>query len=144
MASTAHVHRLIVVLPQAAYAGVFSWWAANVDPSDNGSAWPTLNASGLMSDPETHRWANVALNEQKGRQIIARVCQLAGVTPPTLAQWNGWTKQQKYAWLSATRNALYAATGIWLDLADNETAWDIPTAVLGPLNLKVRHEAPSP
>lgn len=117
---------------------VGNWYASVIDPSDNGSSWPTLNATGLMSDPETARWSNGAFTEPQARQIIVRVCNLAGVTPPTLAVWNGWNKAQKYAWLSTTRQQLYQQSGIWLDLADNQEKWDSPQVVLDQLNLKVR------
>jgi len=120
-------------------AAVGSWYQGAIDSSDDGSTWPALNATGLMSDPESHRWSNGSFTEPQARTIIVRVCNLAGVTPPTLAQWNGWTKQQKYAWLRTVQSQLYTNSGIWIDLADNEATWDDPAAIiLAPLNLKVR------
>jgi hypothetical protein len=134
MPTTIWVHRLIMVVPAAAWASVGSWFQANIDANDNLSTWPRLNATGVPTDPLTHCWSHASYTEGLARTLLVRVCNLAGVTPPTLGQWNDWNKPQKYAWLSATRAQFYAQTGLWLDLADND--WDDPTAALDALGLK--------
>jgi hypothetical protein len=132
------IHRLVIVCPLARIAALGTWYAANVDAADDCSTWPSLNASGLLTDPETHRWASTALTEPLLRAIIVKACQLASVTPPTAATWNGWTRAQKQTWLASTRNSLFTATGIWLDLSDGEGTWTDPDSILGTLGLKRR------
>jgi hypothetical protein len=124
-------HRLVMVVPVARVAAVGSWWAANVHPENDWSAQPELNAAGDGS-PATHRWASTALSDADLKAVLAKVCQIASVTPPTNAQWNGWTRQQKVAWLQSVRDALFAACGIWLDLCqqDGGAAWNDPAAAL--------------
>lgn len=143
MAKTLHVHRMIVVAPVALLATLGAWWQANADPDDDTTTWRSLNATGLWSEPETHRAANTALTKPLARTILARVCTLAGVTPPSLAIWNGWSGAEQRAWLVSTRQALYAVTGVWLDLAANEEDWDDPSSVVGGLGLKPR-DPPGP
>jgi hypothetical protein len=121
---TAFLHRLIVVCPAARLAALGTWWAANLDPTDDASTWPALNPSGRAADPVTHRWCSIALTETQLRAVLVKVCQLAAVIPPTAGTWNGWTRQQKIDWLAATRAQLLTATGIWLDLSANDGAWN--------------------
>lgn len=136
--ATIYLHRLIVVCPAARLVAVGAWWAANVDASDDASAWPALNPSGDPSQPLTHRWCSTALTESLLRAVIVRVCQIAGVTPPTVGTWNGWTRQQKRTWLDGVRDQLFTQTGIWLDLCGNDELWNNPEAVLTRLTLKRR------
>jgi hypothetical protein len=143
MAVTNWKHRLIVIAPVAALTTLGQWWSQNVDSSDDTSTWVSLNATGLMADPETHRGCNTALTEALARSIMVRVCNLATVTPPTLGTWNGWNKAQKYAWLAATRNQLHTNTGVWLDLADNEGTWTDPQGVAAARGLQVRRPPPA-
>lgn len=135
---TTFQHRLIVIVPQARYAALFAWWQANVDAADDGSGWPKLNASGLAADAETHRWCSTALVDSDLKAVLAKVCQLAAVAAPTNAQWTGWTRQQKQQWLAGVRASLLSATGIYLDLSDNDGAWDDAEAVLAVRSIRRR------
>jgi hypothetical protein len=130
---TNHIHRLIVVIPAAQFAAVGQWWQSVIDPADDLSTWPALSPTGQL--PETHRCGNMAFVPQQLRSTVAKVCQLAGITPPALATWNGWTPIQQRAWLTATRNQFYDQTGIWLDLADNTGDWDDPVGIFANLGL---------
>ncbi len=135
---TLYLHRLIIVCPLARIAALGTWWAANIDPTDNCSTWPALNPSGDPANPVTHRWCSTALTAAQLRLIIARVCSLASVAPPTVATWNGWTRAEKRAWLGSTRDSLFAATGIWLDLSDGDGQWNDPAAALARIAIKRR------
>jgi hypothetical protein len=142
MAQTLYLHRLIVTCPVAALAALGAWWQANLDPVDDLSTWPSLNPSGDPAQPETHRWISTALTVPQWRAVVVKVCQLASVTPPTVAVWNGWTAAQQKAWLVSTRDQLFAATGVWLDLSENDgPVWNDPEAVLATLGLKRRQAA---
>jgi hypothetical protein len=130
MSQTLFLHRLIVICPAARFASVGTWWQNNIDAADNLSTWPSLNPTGLPTDPETHRWCSTALTEAQCRAVLVQVCNLAVVTPPTLATWNGWTRAEKQSWLVSTRAQLFTNTGIWLDLSDGDGIWNSPEAVL--------------
>jgi hypothetical protein len=138
--ATTHVHRLIQCVPTEKLASTGVWYQANLDPTDDLSQWPTLNPTGLWSDPPTYSWSNGAFTDAQIKTIINKVCQMSGVTPPTGPVWNGWTKAQKYTWLQNTRNTFFVQSGIWLDLADNEATWDDPTIILNGLELKPRYD----
>ena len=120
--ATNYTSRLVVIVPVGSVAAVGTWWQANIDANDDLTTWPTLSATG--SNPATHRWCSVALTDAQLRAVLVKVCQLANVTPPSVGTWNGWTRAQKRAWLASTRDSLYANTGIWLDVSDNDGDWD--------------------
>ena len=128
--ATPHRHRLIVVCPVARLAALGSWWQANIDPADDATGWPALNPSGSDADAVTHRWCSTALTNAQWRAVIVRVCQIAGVTPPTVATWNGWTRAQQRQWLAGVRDQMFAGTGIWLDHSDGDGEWADPEAAL--------------
>lgn len=127
---TAFLHRLIVVCPVARVNALNTFWRNQIDAVDDVTTWPGLNATGLPANPVTHRWCSTALTEGLLRPIIVQVCSLASVTPPTAGTWNGWTRAQKQSWLASTRASLFAATGVWLALSNNDGVWDDPAAVL--------------
>jgi hypothetical protein len=135
---TLNPHRLVVVCPLARLAALGAWWAANIDPADDCANWPALNPSGSDADAATHRWCSTALTNAQWRAVVVRVCQIAGVSPPSVATWNGWTRAQQRAWLNTTREGLFAATGIWLAHSDGDGEWDDPEGALTRLAVRRR------
>lgn len=131
-------HRLTLIVPTAKVAAVTSWFHANVGansvPDDLG---PGLNASGLTADPVTHRWCSGAWLDSEAKAILAKLCQLAGVTPPTNTQWNGWTRAQKISWLSSVRAGLLSGYGIYVALSPQDGDWDATNTILDNMGLKV-------
>lgn len=144
-------HRLLVVVPLAP-AGQFTalrtFWAASVveagDGPDDPATWPGLNAAG-DTGPATHRWWSAGLKDAVCKAILVKACQIGGQTPPTNVQWNGWTAAEKVAWLKTVRDALLAATGIWLDLCPQVGAkWTDPEAALTKTGVKRQQSAATP
>ena len=132
---TNHEYRLLVVCPVGAkLTAVVGWLVANVDATCPADLGPGLSPTG--NAPATHRWQSAAWPDSECRQILARLCQLANVTPPSLATWNGWTRQQKLAWLATVRAAVYAGFGVYVTLADNTADWGQPDTVLATLGLE--------
>lgn len=135
---TAHLHRVLIIVPEARVAAVGAWWQANMDAADNLSGWPRLNPSGLEADAATHRWACAALTDAQCRTLLFRLCDLAAVAKPTVAAWNAMTGQQKRSWLASVRDGVLAGYGIYVRLADNVGAWDDAEALLAASGLKRR------
>jgi hypothetical protein len=133
---TAHEHRLIIICPVGAkLTGVVSWFHTNIGaasvPSNLGpSLFPTAGGA------TTHSWCCGAFTDAECKAILLRICQLASVTPPTNPQWNGWTGNQKLAWLAGVRADLLAGFGIYVTLARNEGVWDNPDAALAAMGLR--------
>lgn len=134
--ATTHIFRILAVVPVNRVAALSAWLAANIDPAADPNVGPALNATGLASDPVTHRVMCGSYTDPEAKAILLRICQLAAVTPPTNPEWNGWTRAQKRAWLVSVRNALAAGWGVWLTLMDNENTWDDVDGILASLNLK--------
>jgi hypothetical protein len=134
---TQYQHRLILIVPVAKVATVVTWFQANIGansvPADLG---PGLNATGLAADPVTHNWSDGSYTDAECKAILAKLCQLAGVTPPTNAQWSGWTGVQKRSWLGSVRAAILSGYGVYVTLADNSDVWDDPAAALAALGLQ--------
>lgn len=133
-----HQHRLLFIIPVARVAAVVTRLRADAGadacPDDAG---PPLNASGLAADPVTHRWLCGAYTDAECRLIMRDMAQAGGVTPlPTLAQWNGWTGQQKRTWAASVRDTIYTAYGVWVQLMANNAAWDDFAAALAAKGLK--------
>lgn len=131
-------HRIALVVPAAKIGAVVTWFQANVGadsvPADLG---PGLNPSGLASDPVTHRWCSGAWVDADAQAILTKLCTLAAVTPPTAAQWSGWTGAQKRSWLASVRAALLSGYGAYVQLSQGDGSWDDPAAALAALGLKV-------
>jgi hypothetical protein len=133
--ATAFQHRLILIVPTAKVAAVTSWFAANIGPSSVPAALgPGLSASG--SAPATHAWMCGSYNDAECKAILAKLCQLAAVTPPTAPQWAGWTQAQKISWLASVRAGILSGYGAYVTLCDNTGAWDDPTAALTAVGLR--------
>jgi len=121
---TLHVWRIILIIPAAKVAAVVTWFNNNIGPNAvSADLGPGLNASGLAGDPVTHRWCNGSWQDGDARLILRQLCILAGVTPPTLAVWNGWTRQEKIDWLQSVQAGIWSGYGAWVTLADNEGNW---------------------
>lgn len=73
--ATAYHHRLLVVCPVARFAALMTWYANNIDPNDDGTNWPSLNAAGDDS-PATHRWCSTALTDPQCKAVLARACAI--------------------------------------------------------------------
>lgn len=123
--ATLLIHRLLIVIPVARTATVVNWFTANIGadsvPADFG---PALNPSGKPVDPITHRWCSGAWTDGAARVILRQLCQMAGVVPPTLGQWNGWTRAEKIDWLKSIRANLWSGDSIWVAFSMNDGAWD--------------------
>lgn len=135
---TAFQHRIALIVPAARIGTVVTWFRANIGaasvPADLG---PGLNPSGLATDPVTHRWCSGAWTDAEARAILVQLCQLAGVTPPTAAQWSGWTGAEKRSWLASVRAALLSGYGVYVQLSQGDGTWDDSAAALAVLGLKV-------
>ena len=132
---TLQIHRTIIVVPIGAkLTAVGTWLAANVDPTTDTTKWPGLSATGAA--PATYRWECCAWTDAQCKAILAKLCQLASVTPPTNTQWDGWTQAQKISWLASVRATIKTNYGVYVTLASNTGTWDSPDGVLTALGLK--------
>jgi hypothetical protein len=121
MPATDFTERITIILPVARVANFGTWWQANIDPSDDCTTWPALNAAGDNS-PATHRWCCTALTLPKVRKLMVRLCQVSGITQP--AQWDTRNRAQKRQWLLSNRAAIRTAIGVWIGHTDNDQAWE--------------------
>lgn len=130
-----YIHRIIMAVPLARITAVSGWFAANIgaDAIDLPAS-PGLSPTGLA--PATHRWISGAWTDAEARAILRQICILASVTPPTLAQWNGWTGPEKRTWLAGVREALFSGYGVWVILADNGGDWGRAEDALDRLGLQ--------
>lgn len=134
---TQHLHRIILVVPAGAKAtAVANWLNANVDanavPTNLG---PALEPAG--GGAVSHRWCNGAWTDSEARQILARLCNLAGVSQPSAGTWGGWTGAKKRTWLAGVRASLLSSYGVYVMLAANDGVWDDPGAALAAMGLRV-------
>jgi hypothetical protein len=134
--STQFQHRILLIVPIAKVPAVVSWLQANVDPTCPNNLGPALNATGLASDPASHAWQSAAWTDAQCKALMAKLCQLAGVTPPTALQWGGWTGAQKRSWLAGVRAALRTGFGVYVQLSDGPGQWDDPADALAAMGLK--------
>lgn len=137
---TSYLHRLILIVPDGAkLTVVVNWFQSQIGANSVAAAsdWPGLNASGLASDPVTYRWCCGSFTDAECKAILAKLCQLASVTPPTNATWNGWTGQQKRDWLVSVRDTIWTNYSVWVQLASNTDVWDDPAAALSGRSLQV-------
>jgi hypothetical protein len=137
--ATLHTLRILLIVPAARVAAVVTWFQANIGatsvPADLG---PALNPSGLTADPVTHRWCSGAWTDAQAKAILAKLCDLAGVTKPTNAQWTGWTRQQKVSWLLSVQAGLFSGYGVWVQLMFNDEGWDASDGALEAVGVQVR------
>jgi hypothetical protein len=133
---TAYVHRILLIVPAAKVAAVVAWFQANIGAGAVPAALgPGLSATGTA--PATFAWMSGSYTDAECKAILAKLCQLAAVTPPTNLQWNGWAQSEKVAWLASVRAAILAGYGAWVTLCDNAGAWDDPAAALAATGLQV-------
>lgn len=139
--ATQHSLRLLVIAPVARVATVAGWLNNNVGPDTvSADLGPGLSATGAA--PATHHWCCAAFRDEESRLILRQLCQLASVTPPTPAQWAGWTRAQKIVWLRGVEAAIRTGYGVLVRMADNEGAWDDPQGALAALGLQVISAGP--
>ena len=120
---TQFTERLTIILPVARVGMFGTWFKANIDPNDDCSTWPALNAvGGVGSAAATHVWASGAFTPAQHRALMQRLCTMAVVVFPPL--WDSWTRAQKLTWLLTTRGLIRTATGIWVGHCDNAGAWE--------------------
>jgi hypothetical protein len=140
--ATAFGYRIILIVPAAKVAAVVSWFQANVGASAvDPQLGPALNPSGLPTDPVTHRWCCGAWVEADAKKILVKLCQLAGVAPPTAAQWDNATRAQKISWLHSVQAAIWSGYGAWVTLAGNDDVWDDAGAALAAAGVAVQASA---
>ena len=140
--ATAYPQRLLCIVPDARKAALVAWWNANIEPGQGANTLAVpLSATGSL--PATHWWFSGAFTVPELRQIIVRLCSLAGITPPTVAQYNNSTNEQRRQWIRNAREDIYAATGIAVTPDDNEGPWADPDEVLAVLGLqRIQAEQP--
>lgn len=132
---TLHTLRAVIVCPVGAkLTGVVNWLTANIDPQTDPALGPPLSATGIA--PATHRWCNWAMTDIEARAMLFRCCDLASVTKPSMATWNGWNRSAKLAWLVSVHDAMLSGFGIGVWLSDNEGTWATPASVLAAMGLK--------
>jgi hypothetical protein len=134
--ATTFQHRILLIVPVAKVPAVTTWLIANVDATCPADLGPGLNPSGLLADPVMHRWQSAAWTDAQCKAILAKICALASVTPPTAPQWAGWTGTQKRAWLAGVRAALLAGYGVYIQLSDGPGIWDRSSDALVAMGLK--------
>lgn len=132
---TLYDDRVLLIVPAARVAAVVAWIQANIDPSCPANLGPGLCAAGDATKTVTHRWQSAAWADADARQLLARMCHIASVTPPGPAQWRGWTLAQKRSWLAGVRAAVLAASGIYAQFSDGPGDWDSPPDALAALGL---------
>ena len=133
---TQYIHRLTFVIPAADQAAINAWITANIDPAPAGN-WFTNGLSSSGVSPATYYWVNAALTDAQCLTILEKVCQLANITPVTLATWNGYTQSQKMAYVANIQASVQAAVGIYILLDDNLGSWTTQATVLTTLSLQV-------
>ena len=137
--ATAHLHRLLAIVPEARVAGFNTFFKNNADlDPDGGERTFTmmLNPSGSAANPVTHRWAFMALTNPGIRRVVVRVCQDAGLAFP--ADWDTRTRAQKRQWFLDNAAAILAAIGCRLFHCDNDGGWTDAAAELTAAGLKKR------
>lgn len=134
-------HRLIIVVPAARVAAFGAWHAGNIDPTDDCSGWPELNAAGDDS-PGSHRWCGAAFTDAEMKLLVGRAAAMSGLTPPKASEWQAWTPAEKRAWMRSLRDQLYAATGVFIAVCDQGGRWDSPDEVLAAIGLARRTTLP--
>jgi len=135
---TQHLHRVILIVPATTIATFNTWVRNNLDPS--GGDWITANLSATGSAPFTHGWCCAALTVPQLKKLAQRLCTFAGLTLP--GDWDTLTKQQQKQWFADQRPAIFAATGIRVQSADNDGAWDDPAAALTAMGLQRQSSNP--
>jgi hypothetical protein len=129
---TQHQFRLLLIVPEARRAAFNAWVKANLDPAGGDWVRSTLSATG--SAPATHGWCSAAMTAAEFKAAVQRLCALASITPDPA--WDSMTRSQKRDWLVGQRQAIDAATGIYLQAVDNDGSWGDAQAALKAKGLK--------
>src|SRR4051812_16953909 len=114
-------HRLLILVPVGAkLAAVVAWFQANIGANAvDALLGPALCAAGDGTLTPTFRWCCGGFADAEAKAILTKLCQLAGVAVPTLAQWDNATQAQKRAWWLSVRDAVWTNYGAWCSLVDN-------------------------
>jgi hypothetical protein len=120
----------------AKVAAVTGWFAANIGANAvDAQLGPPLSATGTA--PATFNWCCGSWVDADAKAILVKLCQLAGVAVPTVAQWDNATRAQKIAWLLSVQAAILSGYGAYVTLAMNDGTWDSPAAALAAMGLQV-------
>lgn len=121
---TNYICRLIVATPSGATTtSVVTWMNNNLGlKTVPVSLGPGLSPTG--NPPATFQWCSIAMTGGDAKQVLARLCTLAGVATPTPTQWDNATQAQRRAWWLSVRNNVWVNVSIWCQLADNDGDWD--------------------
>jgi len=93
---TQYLYRLLILVPAVRQAALNTWWKANIDASGD-TFTVGLNASGIDADAPTYYWACMSLTAAEFKKVMARLCNVAGITPP--ADWDAKNRDGKRDWL---------------------------------------------
>lgn len=131
--------RIVIILPVARVASFSVFWKNNIDPNDDCTTWPALNATGDDA-AATHVWCCTSLTLVEIRKLMVRLCLASGITQP--AAWDSWTRAQKRQWLLSNRAAIRTAIGVWIGRSDNDGTWEKFDDHLATMGLKRRQVNP--
>ena len=135
MSQTNFIHRILLIVPVAKVAVVVAWFQANVGANAvDVNLGPGLSPTGIA--PATHNWCSGSFIDNDCKAILAKLCQLASVTPPTGPTWAGWTQAEKIAWLLTVQAGILAGYGAWVTLSDNTGVWASSEAALSTMGLQ--------
>ncbi len=134
---TAYQHRIVLLIPTSARAPTVTWWNANIDPGQGAATWSGgLNPTGNLADPVTHYWVSTAMTIGDLAKLVARLCNVAGLTAP--ANWQTMTRQEQFGWFQINLPVIYTNTGIAAVRDDNDGDWRRANDLLDQLGLKRR------
>ena len=134
--ATEHTFRILCIARVDRAAAVATWLNANIAEGEAAAdLGPGLNATGNPADAVTHRWFCGAYRDDEARRILVRLCQLAGITPPTQGTWDGWTRPEKISWLKGLQVQLWTGWVLGVDLMANDADWDDLMAEAARVNL---------
>lgn len=129
---TLHLHRIIIIVPEAQMASFNAWVKANLDPGVQD--WVVLSLSPTGNPPLTHGWACFACLESELASLMQMLCQLATIAPPPA--WDQMPRQAKHNWLAGQQQTVKNKTGVWCQHMDNDGKWDDPQTALTAMGLQ--------
>lgn len=130
-------HRLTIICPAAKVPSVVTWINTNIGPNtvppDLG---PGLNATGIDTDPITHRWCCGSFTAPQCKEIFAKLCQVASVPPPKSSDWDNATQSEKITVVNNLKKSLKSGAGLYVGLAENRKNWEPSEAALAGMGLR--------
>lgn len=130
--ATSYLHRVLLVVPSGRRTTFNTWIRGNLDP--DGGDWLTTGLSSSGGTPFSHFWACASLTNPQLRLLMGRLCTLAGISQP--ADWDAYTRQQKKQRFLNQRAAIRSATGIWVDMMENDGVWNNPEDSLNTVGVR--------